>query len=90
MTDGLEVLVHDVMDAIATSPFLISKSPRKSVDTAIGSCTVLSVSYAGSVASNFSFDSDSLMRSCGRFGPAMDGTTVPRSSSRYSEYCGST
>ena len=63
MTDGLEVLVHDVMDAIATSPFLISKSPRKSVDTAIGFCTVLSVSYAGSVASNFSFDSDSLMRS---------------------------
>ena len=28
-------------------------------------------------------------RSCGRFGPAMEGTTVPRSSSRYSENAGS-
>ena len=29
------------------------------------------------------------MRSCGRFGPAMDGTTVPRSSSMYSLKTGS-
>ena len=29
------------------------------------------------------------MRSCGRFGPAIDGTTVDRSSSRYSENTGS-
>ena len=29
------------------------------------------------------------MRSCGRFGPAIDGTTVDRSSSRYSEYSAS-
>ena len=82
--------VHEVMDAIATSPLVMSKSPRKSVETATGSCTVLSVSYAGKVSTNFALDSDSLMRSCGRFGPAIDGTTVPRSSSRYSEYCGST
>ena len=82
--------VHEVMDAIATSPLVMSKSPRKSVETATGSCTVLSVSYAGNVSANFALDSDSLMRSCGRFGPAIDGTTVPRSSSRYSEYCGST
>ena len=31
----------------------------------------------------------SAMRSCGRFGPAIDGTTVDRSSSRYSEYSAS-
>src|SRR5699024_11600368 len=30
--------------------------------------------------------SESTMRSCGRFGPAIEGTTVDRSSSRYSEY----
>ena len=29
------------------------------------------------------------MRSCGRFGPAIEGTTVPRSSSRYSLKTGS-
>ena len=29
------------------------------------------------------------MRSCGRFGPAIEGTTVPRSSSMYSLYTGS-
>ncbi len=29
------------------------------------------------------------MRSCGRFGPAMEGTTVDRSSSMYSEKTGS-
>ena len=30
-----------------------------------------------------------MMRSCGRFGPAIDGTTVERSSSRYSLNTGS-
>ncbi|SLH84918.1 Uncharacterised protein [Mycobacteroides abscessus subsp. abscessus] len=33
--------------------------------------------------------SDNRIRSCGRFGPAIEGTTVLRSSSRYSEYSGS-
>ncbi|SKU78276.1 Uncharacterised protein [Mycobacteroides abscessus subsp. abscessus] len=33
--------------------------------------------------------SDSSMRSCGRLGPEIDGTTVDRSSSRYSEKAGS-
>ncbi len=90
MTDGLEVLVQEVIEAMATSPFLMSKSPRKSVETSTGFCSVLSVSYAGRVRSNVVLDSESLMRSCGRFGPAIDGTTEPRSSSMYSEYCGST
>ena len=44
MTDGLEVLVQLVIEAMATSPLFSSKSPRKSVETATGSLTVLSVS----------------------------------------------
>ena len=34
----------EVIEAMATSPFSMSKSPRKSVDTATGSLTVFSVS----------------------------------------------
>ncbi len=38
---------------------------------------------------NCDFASDSRMRSCGRFGPAIEGTTVERSSSMYSLNAGS-
>ena len=38
---------------------------------------------------NLRLDAESSIRSCGRFGPAIEGTTVDRSSSRYSLYRGS-
>ena len=41
--------------------------------------------YVGSASANRSLASERITRSCGRFGPASDGTTVDRSSSRYSE-----
>jgi hypothetical protein len=40
------------------------------------------------VLAELRLESDSSMRSCGRFGPAMEGTTVERSSSMYSEKVG--
>ena len=43
MTEGFEVLVHEVIEAIATSPFWMSKSPRKSVETCTGLPFVFSV-----------------------------------------------
>ena len=85
MTEGFDVFVHEVIEAMATSPFVNSKSPRKSVETGTGLPFVFSVMYPGSVCSKVVFAWLSSMRSCGRFGPAIDGTTVDRSSSRYSE-----
>src|SRR5689334_1385758 len=46
-------------------------------------------SDATSVEQNISFDERNGMLSCGRAGPARHGSTVDRSSSRYSEYAGS-
>ena len=84
ITDGLDVFVHEVIDAITTSPFLIvvALSP-----TLIGyeDFPVFSVKYVGSTFSNELFESESEMRSCGRLGPAIDGTTVERSNSICSE-----
>ena len=129
MTDGLEVLVHDVIAAITTCPWSSSVSvPSASVTCALtdtrsatctppvpgprprrwcscgvlGSCAAVG-SEAGNVSSsgashssgsgrkpssairNDALDSVSETRSCGRFGPASDGTTSPRSSSSVSE-----
>jgi len=44
MTDGLEVLVQEVIDAITTSPFLTRVDPA-----AISPFAVLSVSYVGTI-----------------------------------------
>src|SRR5581483_1550151 len=44
--------------------------------------------YDGSTSRNAVFASASAIRSCGRFGPAIDGTTVPRSRVSSSEYRG--
>ena len=85
ITEGFEVFVQLVIEAMATAPFVRAKSPRKSVWTGTGSVTVSAVSYIGSAASNACLAEDNSMRSCGRLGPAMEGTTEPRSSSRYSE-----
>ena len=43
----------------------------------------------GSTLRKADLASRSAIRSCGRFGPAMDGTTVVRSSSSFSENRGS-
>ena len=85
ITDGLEVFVHEVIDAITTSPFLTRVEPAETSPFA-----VLSVKYVGIIFSNAFFESLREIRSCGRFGPEIDGTTVERSSSTTCEKRGST
>ena len=76
ITVGLEVFVHDVIAAIATDAWLISAvRPPASIRLA-GTPTV-----SGKAARKLSSRPDSATRSCGRRGPASDGSTVPRSSS---------
>ena len=110
ITDGFDVLVQLVTDAIATAPWKSSNSlPFESTtwcrawpsalyagasdagnDSSSASSTPASSgTYAGRSRSNCCLARDSSIRSCGRFGPAIDGTTVDRSSSRYSENTGS-
>src|SRR6476646_4979827 len=127
MTEGLEVFVQLVIEAIATMPWSISTSCPPARVTLTGreeradpspvwagaplaSSWLLSgvggslagklsprtsspwrcETYSGSTLRKEVLASVSAMRSCGRFGPAIEGTTVERSSSRYSEYVGST
>ena len=108
MTEGLEVLVQDVMAAITTAPSLSPSpcplEPLPSVPGARGrSASELSSSAGGSLAGKVSSTdsscgpsspsssrrldaaSESGTRSCGRRGPASEGTTSPRSSSNVSE-----
>src|SRR5579862_604950 len=68
-TDGFEVLVQLVMAAITTLPSWMA--PLFSI------CAVLGA--APRPVRKFCFTSGRLMRSCGRLGPASDGTTVARS-----------
>ena len=84
MTDGLEVFVHEVIDAMTTSPFLIVVALAPTL-TGYASWPVLSVKYVGRIFSKAPLDSVSEMRSCGRLGPAIDETTVDKSSSMCSE-----
>ena len=81
------MFVQDVIDAITTAPFETEVSlPLREIFTA--DFEVFSVKYVGKIFSNASLESESSMRSCGRFGPAIDGTIVARSSSRVSENLG--
>src|SRR5882757_2564756 len=125
ITDGLDVLVHDVIAAIATAPWSITHDVPSASVTGVG-CEVrpfepaaadgtVAVSlklgaseagndsssasscasctddvYAPSAARNIGLAAFSGTRSCGRFGPASEGSTVDRSSSSVSENCGST
>src|SRR5262245_30638034 len=85
MTLGLDVLVHDVMAAITTSPW-----PRSCLRAATG--TRLAVAGLPSWASadlpnsfssadaKLALASLSSTRSCGRFGPASDDSMLPSSS----------
>ncbi|CAB5043448.1 unannotated protein [freshwater metagenome] len=76
MTDGFEVLVHDVIEAITTSPFFTRVLPA-----ATSPFAVLAEKYDGRISANAAFELLSEIRSCGRLGPEIDGTTVERSSS---------
>ncbi|OPX59816.1 MAG: hypothetical protein A4E29_01213 [Methanomassiliicoccales archaeon PtaB.Bin134] len=76
ITDGLEVLVQEVMEAMSTSPSLIS-SP------------FLGPPCFAIISRKLSLTLESSMRSWGRFGPASDLSIVERSSSRRSLYSGS-
>src|SRR5689334_12379721 len=73
-TEGFDVLVQLVIAAITTLPSWTMR---------------FVLGAAPSESRKFFFTSGRLMRSCGRLGPASDGTTVLRSSSRVSEYTGS-
>src|SRR5512139_2252205 len=122
ITEGFEVLVHEVIEAIETMPWSISNEAPSGVVTSTlrdgrdlpspswaGSWPPLSPSgepcgvgslagnddarppspswcltYVGSTSRNARLASATTMRSWGRLGPAMEGTTVDRSSSRYS------
>src|SRR5262245_60451973 len=75
ITDGFDVLVQLVMAAMTTEP-LPTPNP-------------LAGAAPGKEVRKFSFTCGNSTRSCGRFGPAMDGTTSPRSSDRVDEYMGS-
>ncbi len=124
ITDGLEVLVHEVMAAMTTEPwstvvFVPSSSvtsvgvygrpagcPAGSTDgleswpfsrsgangseagkvSAISPSSLSSSTYEPSAARKAVLASASATRSCGRFGPASDGTMVDRSSDSSSEY----
>ena len=81
-TEGFEVLVQEVIAAMTTAPSFTSyELPLAGTGTDLMS--------PPSVVMKLDFTSGRLMRSCGRFGPASDGTTLARSSSRVSENSGS-
>ena len=87
MTEGFDVFVHDVIEAITTSPFLIVVDFSFTL-ISIAFFAVLSPKYVGKTFSKALLESESEIRSCGRLGPAIDGTTVERSSSMCSENLG--
>ncbi len=81
MTDGFEVFVQLVIDAISTAPSCRSKlSPSRLTSTARPALTPASSRLATKVCAA----ALSEMRSCGRLGPEMLGSTEPRSSSSMS------
>src|ERR1700749_2708548 len=78
MTLGLEVLVHDVIAAITTSPWP-SVYLRSSTGTRF-SISPLLLNSLSIASAKPAFTALSGTRSCGRFGPASDGSTLPSSS----------
>src|SRR3954454_21069098 len=87
ITDGFDVFVQDVMAAIVTAPWSrVTSSPEPG-------CTAVGVEVAPgdrSDAARMTLARSSGTRSWGRDGPAIDGTTVDRSSSTVSLKRGST
>ena len=93
ITEGLDVLVHDVIAAIVTAPWpmvalllsctvavAVSCSPHRPKPRSFGGLL--------SVSRNARCMSASAIRSCGRFGPARLGTTVDMSSFTWELYSG--
>src|SRR5277367_65383 len=76
-TDGLDVLVHDVMAAMTTSPSSSCAlafgpvSPATADDTGVGWAKPSLRALSNSLAA-----AERVTRSCGRFGPASDGSTL--------------
>src|SRR5690625_1034473 len=111
MTEGLEVLVQEVIAAITTAPWSTSVLVPSARVTSTGLCgrsplalcageaeagkdsstdsSTTSSTYSRTSSRQVCWARESAMRSCGRLGPAIDGTTSARSSSRYSENSGS-
>jgi hypothetical protein len=81
-TEGFEVLVHDVIAAIVTAPCLTPKS--KPLTFTLFSISPGFLNSPSSAARNPAFACERSTRSCGRLGPASEGSTVARSSSRRS------
>src|SRR5215472_11266736 len=104
ITNGFDVLVHEVIAAMTTEPWstlvCVPSSrvtgvradgrPSNPPDTGSEAGNVAAIplsrlgedTYEPSASRNEAFASVSATRSCGRFGPASDGTTVARSSRR--------
>src|SRR6202158_378104 len=71
-TDGFDVFVQLVIAAITTLPScIVARVPFAPITAVLGA--------APSPSRKFFFTSGRLMRSCGRLGPAIDGTTFERS-----------
>src|SRR5689334_14887390 len=71
-TDGLEVLVHEVMAAMTTAPSFSSKLLAPSL-TLAGPADGRIFCSASKALRKLAFTSGSSTRSCGRLGPASDG-----------------
>ena len=87
MTEGLLVFVQLVMAAMTTAPWVISDEWPLSLTVAcLGECGLVQAKAALGERGSQRFvpgllsSSASDTRSCGRFGPASEGSTVARSS----------
>src|SRR5262249_12004307 len=98
MTDGLDVLVQEVMAAMTTWPCLAGSAvgdppgavgPDWASSTLAGLPSFFLTCRLGRASKNDFLAAESATRSCGRDGPASDGSTVPRSSSSVSLNAGS-
>ena len=88
ITDGLDVLVQLVIAAMTTDPCDSSNVSSPSSTVTFVSRLAASTDLSTNPSHAF-FESVRLMRSCGRLGPAIAGTTVDRSSSSVSVNTGS-
>ena len=79
ITLGFEVFVQEVIAAITTRPWSMPSSETGAPLPPRSASAFVQASFASANAT----------RSCGRLGPAMLGTTEPRSSSSVSEYVAS-
>ncbi len=89
MTAGFDVFVQLVMAAITTAPWPIVAVPPRTSTGIVFAGSTLPVKYSPRAFCQDVFICASGTRSCGRFGPARLGTTLPRSSSSVSVNSGS-